>query len=171
MDQWAGSQRAFAVKEFYRNGDSVTAAQRECRRHYNVGRHARVPSCHAIKTWVKNFEETGSALKKKPSGGQRIPENIEAVRASIGRSAQRPARKHAAALILNRTTVCRILHSDLKFRPYKIQVVQELKPSDYGARQRFCEKMIEKMMTPILLTTFSYRMRLISISAGVCKQA
>jgi hypothetical protein len=55
------------------------------------------------------------------------------------------ARKHAAALNLNRTTVSRILHSDLKFHPYKIQVVQELKPSDYVARQQFCEKIIEKI--------------------------
>jgi transposase len=148
MDQWVGSQRAFAVKSFYKNGDSATAAQREFRRHYNLGRHARVPTSHAINTWVKNFEETGSALKKKPPGGhrtQRTPENIEAVRASIGRSPQRSARKHASALNLNRTTIRRILHSDLKFHPYKIQVVQELKPLDYVARQRFCEQMIEKI--------------------------
>lgn len=26
-----------------------------------------VPSCHVVKTWVENFEETGSVLKKKPS--------------------------------------------------------------------------------------------------------
>jgi hypothetical protein len=56
MDQWVSSQRAFAVKEFYKNGDSAAAAQREFRRHYYLGRQARVPSCHAIKTWVKNFD-------------------------------------------------------------------------------------------------------------------
>ncbi|GJQ81691.1 hypothetical protein Trydic_g8567 [Trypoxylus dichotomus] len=27
MDQWVGSQRVFAVKAFYKNGDNVTAAQ------------------------------------------------------------------------------------------------------------------------------------------------
>jgi hypothetical protein len=64
MDQWVGSQRAFAMKAFYKTGDSLTAAQWEFRRHYNVGRHARIPSCHAIKIWVKNFKEAGSALKK-----------------------------------------------------------------------------------------------------------
>jgi len=35
---------------------------------FNLGRHGQVPSKHAIKTWIKNFEETGSALKKKPTG-------------------------------------------------------------------------------------------------------
>jgi len=36
---------------------------------------------HAIKTWIKNFEETGSALKKKPTGrprSARTAQNIEA---------------------------------------------------------------------------------------------
>jgi hypothetical protein len=33
----------------------------------------------------------------------------------------------------------------LKFHPYKIQVVQELKPSDFVSQQQFCEKMIEKI--------------------------
>ena len=44
-----------------------------------------MPSAHAIKTWVNNFEETGSAVKKK--GGSvktvRTPQNIDAVRASF----------------------------------------------------------------------------------------
>lgn len=38
------------VASFYKKGES--AAQRELRR------HARVPTCHAISIWVKNFEET-----------------------------------------------------------------------------------------------------------------
>ena len=36
-------------------------------------------------TWIKNFEETGSALKKKPAGrprSARTAQNIEAVRSS-----------------------------------------------------------------------------------------
>jgi len=148
MDQWVGSQRAFAVKAYYKNSDSLTTARREFRRHYNLGRHERVPSCKAIKTWVKNFEETGSALKKKPLGAkrtQRTPQNIEAVRTSFEKSPRRSVRKQAAALDLRRTTVCRILHNDLNFQPYKIQIVQELKPTDYMARLEFCKKMMEKI--------------------------
>ncbi len=71
MDQWNGQQRALAIKMFYKNGDSLTAAQREFRRFYNLGRHGAVPSKHAIKCWINNFEETGSALKKKPTGRSR----------------------------------------------------------------------------------------------------
>ena len=46
-----------------------------------------VPSAHAIKTWVRNFEATGSTLKKK--GGSvktvRTPENIAVVVEAIER--------------------------------------------------------------------------------------
>jgi hypothetical protein len=34
-------------------------------RHYEILPRGQVPSAHAIRTWVRNFEETGSALKKK----------------------------------------------------------------------------------------------------------
>jgi transposase len=65
MEQWSGPERAFAVSVYYRNGDSVIAAQRVFRHHYEIPPRGKVPSAHAIRTWVRNFEETGSALKKK----------------------------------------------------------------------------------------------------------
>ena len=64
MEPWTGAQRAFAVKAFYKNRDSFVIAQREFRR-FGINRNRAVPSVHAIKTWVRNFEVTGPALKKK----------------------------------------------------------------------------------------------------------
>ena len=55
MEPWTGAQRAFAVKEFYKNGDSFVIAQREFRREFGIHRNRAVPSAHAIKTWVRNF--------------------------------------------------------------------------------------------------------------------
>jgi len=85
MESWTGAQRAFAVKSFYKNNDSYVAAQREFRKKFGIHRNSKVPSAHAIKTWVNNFEETGSTVKKK--GGNvktvRTPQNIDAVRASF----------------------------------------------------------------------------------------
>lgn len=52
---------------FYKNNDSLEAAQREFRHFYNLGRRGVVPSKHAVKGWINNFERTGSALKKKPT--------------------------------------------------------------------------------------------------------
>ena len=96
MEPWTGAQRTFAVKAFYKNGDSFVIAQREFRREFGIHRNRVVPSAHAIKTWVRNFEATGSTLKKK--GGSvktlRTPENIEVVREAIERSPHRSARRH-----------------------------------------------------------------------------
>jgi len=64
-ESWTGAQRAFAVKSFYKNDDSYVAAWREFRKKFGIHRNSKVPSAHAIKTWVNNFEETGSTVKKK----------------------------------------------------------------------------------------------------------
>ena len=65
MEPWTGVQRAFAVKAFYKNGDSFVITQREFRSEFGIHRNRAVPSAHAIRTWVRNFEATGSTLKKK----------------------------------------------------------------------------------------------------------
>ena len=65
MEPWNGAQRAFAVKVFYKIGDSFVIAQREFRREFGIHHNRAVPSAHGIKTWVRNFEATDSTLKKK----------------------------------------------------------------------------------------------------------
>lgn len=50
MDRWVGAQRAFAVKAFYKNDDSLTNGRRKFRGHNNLGRRGRVLLCHGIKT-------------------------------------------------------------------------------------------------------------------------
>ena len=47
MDHWTGAERAVAVRAFYKNGDSATAAQRIFRQHYQLRRHGRVPPAMA----------------------------------------------------------------------------------------------------------------------------
>jgi hypothetical protein len=100
MEPWTGAQRAFAVKVFYKNGDSSVIAQREFRREFGIHRNCAVPSGYAIKTWIRNFEATGSALKKK--GGfvktVRTPKNIVVVRDTIER----------IHTILHVTTLCHL---------------------------------------------------------------
>jgi hypothetical protein len=87
MEPWTGAQSAFAMEAFYKNGDSFVIAQREFRKEFEIHRNRAVPSAHAIKTWVRNLEATGSTLKKK--GGSvktvRTSENIAIVRDAIER--------------------------------------------------------------------------------------
>jgi hypothetical protein len=87
MEPWTGAQHVFAVKAFYQNDDSFVIAQREFRREFGIYCNRAVPSSHAFKTWVQNFEASGSTLKKK--GGSvktvRTPENIAVMRDAIER--------------------------------------------------------------------------------------
>jgi hypothetical protein len=63
-------------------------AQREFRREFGIHLSRAVPSAHAIKTLVRNFEATGTTPKKR--GGSvktvRTTENIAVGRGAIERS-------------------------------------------------------------------------------------
>jgi len=74
-------------------------AQRVFRIEFGIHRNRAVPSAHAIKTWVRNFEATGSTLKKKGGSVQtvRTPENIAVVREAIERSPHRTACRHSVS--------------------------------------------------------------------------
>ena len=65
MESRTGAQRAFAVKSFYKNNDNYFAAQREFRKKFGIHRNSKVTSAHDVKTWVNNFEQTGSTVEKK----------------------------------------------------------------------------------------------------------
>ena len=74
-------------------------------------------------------------MNKKPPGPTRtarMPENIAKVSEALSRSPRRSARRHASELGLNRESVRRILHTDVRFHPYKMQVVQQLNVRDYA---------------------------------------
>jgi len=87
--QWnrTGARIAFAVKAFYKNSDSFVIAQRVFRIEFGIYRNRAVPSAHAIKIWVRNFEAIGSKLKKKGDSVKtvRTPENIAVVIGAIER--------------------------------------------------------------------------------------
>jgi len=75
------------VEAFYKNGDSFVIAQHEFQREFGIHCDRAVPSAHAIKTLVRNFEATGSTLKKKGGSVKTVhtPENIAVAREAIKR--------------------------------------------------------------------------------------
>ena len=113
MELWPGAQRAFAVISFYKNNDSDVAAQREFRKKFGIHRNCKVPSAHAIKTWVNNFDKTGSTVKGGSVKTVRTPQNIDAARASFEQSTRRSTVRHSKKLGLSESSVRRILHLDL----------------------------------------------------------
>jgi len=141
MEPWTGPRRAFVVKAFYKNGESFVIAQREFRRKFGIHRNRALPSAHANKTGVQNFEATGSALKKKGGSAKtvRTPENVAVVIEATERSPHRSARRHSVSLGLPEASVRRTLHTYLHFNPNKIQVTHALHERDYANKVNFCQ--------------------------------
>jgi hypothetical protein len=112
---------------------------------FRIHRNRAVPSNHAIKIWVRNFEATGSTLKKKGGSVKTVctPENIAIVREAIERSPHCSVRRHSVSLGLSEASIRRILHKDLHFYPYKIQVTHALHERDYVNRVNFCQTFLQ----------------------------
>jgi hypothetical protein len=140
MEPWTGAQNALVAKAFYKNGDSFVIAQREFRKEFGIHRIRAVSSAHAIKTLVRNFEVTGSTLKKKGGSVKTVgtPEKIAVVREAIERGPRRSARRQSVSLGLYEATVRRSLDKDLHFYHYKFQVTHALHEHDYVNRVNFC---------------------------------
>jgi len=89
-----------------------------------------------------------SALKRKPPGRQpsfRTPENIERVRQAFVRSPRRSAVRNAIALRMSDRTVCRILHEDSNFHPYKMVMVQAINDVDTVNWKTLCEALLNTL--------------------------
>jgi hypothetical protein len=88
MEPWTRTQRAFAVKAFYKNSDSFVIARLEFRREFGIHRNRAVPSAHTIKTWVLNFEATGFAPKKKAGSVKSVDRWLQTPRVTPSSDAQ-----------------------------------------------------------------------------------
>jgi len=117
MEPWTGAQHVFAVKVFYKNSDSFVIAQHEFRIEFGIHCSRAVPSTHAIKTWVRNLEATGSTLKTNGGSVKTVhtPENIAVVRDAIKRiqNLRHSAHCYSVSLGLSEASVRRILHYHL----------------------------------------------------------
>jgi hypothetical protein len=144
MEQWSGPQQGLAVKAYYQNGESVVRTQRAFRIHFAVPKNHPVPSGNVIRRWVNNMGEIGSTARRR--GGSvktmRTPKHVERVRQATGRSPRRSCRSHSTTLGIPCSSLHRVLHFDLHYHTYKIQVVQALNGADYPIRKNFCEQML-----------------------------
>jgi hypothetical protein len=99
MEPWTGARNVFAVKAFYKNIDIFVISQREFRREFGIHCSRAVPSTHAIKTWVRNLEATGSTLKTNGSSVKtvRTPQNIAVMTDALKRiqNPHRSARRYS----------------------------------------------------------------------------
>lgn len=146
MERYTGPQRSFCVKAFYENNHSYIQVRRLYRARFNLHDINQAPTRPLIRYWVAKFDAEGTTVSNNHIGRPRVgrsAENIERVRAAVRRTPRRSIRKHAAALTLTKSTVHMILKKDLKFHPYKIQIVQALKVEDYPVRVAFAQHMLQ----------------------------
>ena len=100
MAHWNVDHHMFAIKQFFRNSDSIVTAQRLFCQKFNVERRGAIPDRNTILLWVEAFRTTGSVMKRKPPGLVRsvhTPENVDTVRRAVLASPRRSAGCQALA--------------------------------------------------------------------------
>jgi hypothetical protein len=81
---------------------------------------------------------------------------VDRVRACFQRSPQKSTRRASRELQLPQTTVSKILRKRLLMKPYKLQLVQALKPEDLAARYQFCREILARIENNDLPATFIF---------------
>lgn len=150
MESYTGAQRAFCVRAYYQNNNSIITARRLYRAQFNLRDINLSPSANVIRKWIKTFEATGSTMKGSSPGRPRevrVPDVIQEAHESARQDSSLSLRKRSQALNIKKSTLHLILKKDLHLRAYKIQLVQELKPSDYEQRLNFVQEMLARFAT------------------------
>ncbi|GFW59740.1 uncharacterized protein TNCV_4718321 [Trichonephila clavipes] len=134
------------VKLFYQNGSNHLAALREYRRLKDLrkGSTARI----GLRKMIMKFEETGNffgcaARKRTETVEEVATAMVERASSSIYSSAS--GRSVSRELEISWSTVQKILRYILKWYPYKIHVMQTLKPHDQKTRLEFACRFLVRM--------------------------
>jgi hypothetical protein len=104
------------------------------------------PTDKTIRVWYKQFTETGCLCKYKSSGRPLTTEDdAEWVQASFLQSPKKLTGTAAKELSMSKTTLWRILCKRLVFKPYCIQMVQQLSDKDHRHQLNFCLQLQDLM--------------------------
>jgi len=141
MEKYTPQQRAKVVEFFSAKKHSIVETQRAYRSHFNT---VHCPSRSAISRIIQRFRSQGSVTDLPRSGRPRTIQNvatIDLVKSSVAENATVSTRQRASQLGLSRTSLRRLMKDDLHLFPYKIQLVQELKPLDAEKRLEYAIKL------------------------------
>jgi len=139
----APGEKSFCMLE-YRMSKSVVTVH--CAFHAKYVKDP--PTDKTICAWYKQFTETGCLCKRKSSGCPLTAEDdVEWVRASFLHSPKKSTGTAAKGLSMSKTTVWRVLHKRLVFKPYRIQMVQQLSDEDHRRRLDFCLQLQDFMIS------------------------
>jgi len=137
MDRYTLEQNWEILKTYFQSGESSTQIVRNLRGKFG---RKEMPSTQFVDQFVKRIRKIGSLLDKATRSRARplrSTENITAIAQSV---LEQPSTRHRSQnLNISCTSLRRILNKDLDMKPYKIQLVQKLKPHDHPMRFRFAQ--------------------------------
>ena len=123
-----------------------TKSDVQTQRNYRSKYERDPPSRPSIRLWHKKFMETGTVFDARRSGRRRTSEEtIERVRQAFQRSPMKSIRTAARQLDLQRATVHKVLHKNLRLFAYKVQMLQALQPNDMPRRKEFAVNMLQRI--------------------------
>lgn len=95
--------------------------------------------------WVKKFEETNSLLDLKHGAPRTVHmlENLQIVENTSEHSPRRSARQQSRIFRFNTRSLHRMLQ-DIKYHPYKLQVVHQINERYKEVRLAFCTGLLRK---------------------------
>lgn len=130
-------QRWEILRLYFENHGNVAECVRKLRTEFG---RKEAPSAPYVRYFVKKVRETGLLIDKPTRENPkpvRTPENIAAVAESVRDAPGTSVHRRSQQLNISKTSLRRILRKDLGMTPYKVQLVQQLKPTDHAMRFRF----------------------------------
>ncbi|GBN29660.1 Sodium-dependent high-affinity dicarboxylate transporter 3 [Araneus ventricosus] len=127
---------------WYVESKSIVKVQRNFHTKFNKP----PPSRNSILSWHKKFLEAGSVLDKPRSGRPSTSDSdVERIREAFTGSPTKSTRQASIELGVARSSIRDALHKRMHLKPYKMQLVQQLKPSDLSIRFNFAVDMLHRI--------------------------
>jgi len=143
MKRHTKEQRIVIVKAHCKCGVSYKETVRKI---LGIFGRRNAPYQSTFKRMIKKFEETGSIMSSKLPVRHRTGwslGNIAEVSESVAESAGTSLRHRSEQLVVPRSTMQGIVTKELHLHAYKIQLTQELKPTDHVQRREFVNWVLE----------------------------
>ncbi|CAH2012533.1 unnamed protein product [Acanthoscelides obtectus] len=132
LPEWATENPADGGGSFDDKGAFHGSDDEQCNVHSDGGMELIL---QVIRAWYRQFKKTGSITKGKSTGRSRVPdEMVDAVRHSFTRSPRQSTSRAGSELGIPQPTVWKILRKRLRFKPYRLQMLQSLRPDDHVNR-------------------------------------
>ena len=146
MEKYTTEERTKIVEFYFKFHHSIILTQREYCRHFSA---RKPPSDFMIRRLIQRFQQYGSVSDLPRSGRPRSVRsqmNRERVRDSVQQEPGTSIRRRSHHFGMSRTSLHRILSDDLHLYPYKVQLVQNLKPTAHQQRLNYSIQ-IQRLVT------------------------